>query len=334
MDETEDEVESFQVPINNNRNTNINNQTNENNSGGAHLNQRATSSAEQTSESPSDEVSSTGGGQPTVSSIVALAGLSPQRLELPLRPIISSASSQPVETDEMETFQIPSQLNQSTQEESKINVNNTSKQEEDERKMHRKHKKSLHATTSKQSLTTNTKDGMVRIKSELKSEEDVTSCKKNEPLDVVVEENAKTAVPPPTRNEPDKCPVCLQAFASAYSKSYTSRCFHAFCFECILEWSKVRYQCPLCKTDFDRILYNVVSRLEYKEYALKPREPAHPTLDIIPIYPEDEATRSLPPPRSKVCPSSHHFLVEKFKFYFLKQLNLSLKKAYYYFKSF
>lgn len=101
------------------------------------------------------------------------------------------------------------------------------------------------------------------------------------------------------RQEPDKCPVCLQAFASSRSKSYTSKCFHAFCFECILEWTKVRYQCPLCKSDFDRIIYNVVSSLEYNEYALKPRESA-PTQEIIPIYPEDEATRTMQPPRSKV----------------------------------
>lgn len=100
-------------------------------------------------------------------------------------------------------------------------------------------------------------------------------------------------------NQLDKCPVCLQPFSSDYSKSYTSQCFHAFCFECILEWSKVRYQCPLCKTDFDRIIYNVVSSLQYKEYGLKPRE-STPTQDIIPIYPEDEATRSLEPPRSRV----------------------------------
>lgn len=110
-------------------------------------------------------------------------------------------------------------------------------------------------------------------------------------------------IEPPIHQEPDKCPVCLQNFSSSHSKSYTSKCFHSFCFECILEWSKVRYNCPLCKTEFDRILYEVHSRLDFNEYALKPKE-ANPTQDVIPIYPENEAHASYRPPPARVSKAS------------------------------
>jgi hypothetical protein len=92
----------------------------------------------------------------------------------------------------------------------------------------------------------------------------------------------------PTRNDQDKCPVCLQVFSNANSKSFTSKCFHSFCFECILEWSKVRYACPLCKTDFDRVIYDLKSRLEFKEYCLPVRETNSTSrLDVIPIDPAE-----------------------------------------------
>ncbi|RNA40906.1 E3 ubiquitin- ligase Topors-like [Brachionus plicatilis] len=69
-----------------------------------------------------------------------------------------------------------------------------------------------------------------------------------------------------------KCAICLQKFPSNASKSYASKCFHSFCFECLLEWSKVKYSCPLCKVDFERIIFQLTSHLEYKAYFLKIKE--------------------------------------------------------------
>lgn len=102
------------------------------------------------------------------------------------------------------------------------------------------------------------------------------------------EETSSATITNPTDTElqVEKCPVCLQKFQSSNSKSYTSKCFHSFCFECILEWSKVRYNCPLCKAEFKRIIYDLISRLEFKEYILKPREVENNTLDIISISPD------------------------------------------------
>ena len=79
----------------------------------------------------------------------------------------------------------------------------------------------------------------------------------------------------------EKCAICLQKFTSVKSKSYAAVCFHSFCFECLLEWTKVKYSCPLCKRNFDRIIYDLQTRLQFKEYMLKPREEINTVLEII-----------------------------------------------------
>jgi hypothetical protein len=66
----------------------------------------------------------------------------------------------------------------------------------------------------------------------------------------------------------EKCPICLQIFNSK-SKSYSSKCFHSFCFECLLEWTKIKDSCPLCKQKFERIIFDIKSNFEFKEYYLE-----------------------------------------------------------------
>ncbi|XP_057425160.1 uncharacterized protein LOC130718569 isoform X1 [Lotus japonicus] len=60
------------------------------------------------------------------------------------------------------------------------------------------------------------------------------------------------------------CPICLGPFLQL---SYLDKCFHEFCFNCILRWSKVAagkhhsppssVKCPLCKTENVSIIYGV-----------------------------------------------------------------------------
>ena len=80
-------------------------------------------------------------------------------------------------------------------------------------------------------------------------------------------EAATEATEPSSTNSQqiEKCPVCLQLIDR--SKSFTSVCFHSFCFECILQWSSIKLSCPLCKTAFDRILFNIKSQVQYKANA-------------------------------------------------------------------
>ncbi|CAF2701077.1 unnamed protein product [Rotaria sp. Silwood2] len=65
---------------------------------------------------------------------------------------------------------------------------------------------------------------------------------------------ALVSVRPPT---PDKCAVCLNNKQTDVIARIDS-CSHTFCFSCILEWSKVRAICPLCKQPF-----NIITRERY-----------------------------------------------------------------------
>jgi hypothetical protein len=51
---------------------------------------------------------------------------------------------------------------------------------------------------------------------------------------------------------PEKCAVCLNNKQTDVIARIDS-CSHTFCFSCILEWSKVRAICPLCKQPFSLI---------------------------------------------------------------------------------
>ncbi len=80
----------------------------------------------------------------------------------------------------------------------------------------------------------------------------------------------------------NKCPVCLQQLSS--SQAFTSNCTHSFCFECILQWSRIRYNCPLCKQPYNRIIFSPVKHLEFSEYQLELRDdndPLYQPLEII-----------------------------------------------------
>lgn len=71
---------------------------------------------------------------------------------------------------------------------------------------------------------------------------------------------------PPSRDTAspeNSCAICL---SSPENKSFTDSCFHTFCFSCLLEWSKVKAECPLCKQRFKSIVHNVRSFEDYDRY--------------------------------------------------------------------
>ncbi|KAL3186485.1 hypothetical protein MRX96_027523 [Rhipicephalus microplus] len=72
---------------------------------------------------------------------------------------------------------------------------------------------------------------------------------------------------PPLTKSPERptspeqsCAICL---GPPENKSFTDSCFHTFCFSCLLEWSKVKAECPLCKQRFKSIVHNVRSFEDY-----------------------------------------------------------------------
>ncbi|GFQ70826.1 hypothetical protein TNCT_542031 [Trichonephila clavata] len=59
------------------------------------------------------------------------------------------------------------------------------------------------------------------------------------------------------------CAICLEPLQN---KSFIDSCLHTFCFTCLLEWSKVKPECPLCKQQFKSIVHNVQKDMTFEEY--------------------------------------------------------------------
>lgn len=62
---------------------------------------------------------------------------------------------------------------------------------------------------------------------------------------------------------PINCSICL---GRCSNKCFTDACMHHFCFTCLVEWSKIKAECPLCKKPFRSIIHNVKSESNYDEY--------------------------------------------------------------------
>ncbi|CAD1478421.1 unnamed protein product [Heterotrigona itama] len=73
---------------------------------------------------------------------------------------------------------------------------------------------------------------------------------------------------------PPNCSICLGKLVNT---SFTDSCLHQFCFTCLLQWSKIKTECPLCKQTFKSIIHNVRSEEDYDQYHV-PRELA--TFDL------------------------------------------------------
>ncbi|KAJ8735770.1 hypothetical protein PYW07_007390 [Mythimna separata] len=81
---------------------------------------------------------------------------------------------------------------------------------------------------------------------------------------------------------PPNCAICL---GTCKNKSFTDSCLHQFCFTCLLTWSKVKAECPLCKQAFRSIIHNVRSNHQYEEYLVVQRqsEEATPAISRVDI---------------------------------------------------
>lgn len=66
------------------------------------------------------------------------------------------------------------------------------------------------------------------------------------------------------RESPElSCSICL---GTVENRAFTDACYHTFCFECLVEWSRVRAVCPLCKKSFHSIIHSFRSYDDYKRY--------------------------------------------------------------------
>lgn len=81
----------------------------------------------------------------------------------------------------------------------------------------------------------------------------------------------KSSPEPPRPLSPSftKCPICLLDCMNR-DPSFTNTCFHLFCFVCIENWSKSKATCPLCRTKFSKIIYNIKSESCFDEKVASP----------------------------------------------------------------
>nr|XP_030113439.1 NKAP family protein UM04995-like [Taeniopygia guttata] len=70
---------------------------------------------------------------------------------------------------------------------------------------------------------------------------------------------------PLQNSENQMCPICLDIINNQVSVSW---CSHAFCFPCILEWSRNRPTCPICRVPF-RYLLRKVGDNNYEVYSIR-----------------------------------------------------------------
>ncbi|KAG0714999.1 E3 ubiquitin-protein ligase Topors [Chionoecetes opilio] len=71
----------------------------------------------------------------------------------------------------------------------------------------------------------------------------------------------------------DTCPICL---GNITDKCMANSCQHCFCLVCLKEWSKQKAVCPLCKESFTKIIYEIKSETEFKEWKVPRHEQSHP----------------------------------------------------------
>ena len=84
------------------------------------------------------------------------------------------------------------------------------------------------------------------------------------------DESLAKSVPQRRPSSPDhdaKCAICL---GNLDNLSHTDKCYHKFCFICLKEWSKVKPECPLCKTKFKSIIHTIKSDGKSEQFDLPP----------------------------------------------------------------
>ncbi|XP_055837936.1 E3 ubiquitin-protein ligase Topors-like isoform X2 [Episyrphus balteatus] len=75
------------------------------------------------------------------------------------------------------------------------------------------------------------------------------------------------------RKPPPNCAICL---GKCKNKCFTDSCMHQFCFKCLLDCSKVKPECPLCKQTFKSNIHNVKSFDQFEEYLVQQPVPVPP----------------------------------------------------------
>ncbi|KAF1584922.1 UNVERIFIED_CONTAM: hypothetical protein FQV15_0017531, partial [Eudyptes pachyrhynchus] len=70
--------------------------------------------------------------------------------------------------------------------------------------------------------------------------------------------------------EPERtCPICCDAQADV---AYVMPCLHQFCLGCILRWTRMKPECPLCRRPIEIVRFSVRAEDDYLECVVPPLE--------------------------------------------------------------
>ncbi|KAF1584444.1 UNVERIFIED_CONTAM: hypothetical protein FQV15_0018267, partial [Eudyptes pachyrhynchus] len=70
--------------------------------------------------------------------------------------------------------------------------------------------------------------------------------------------------------EPERtCPICCDAQADV---AYVMPCLHRFCLGCILRWTRMKPECPLCRRPIEIVRFSVRAEDDYLECVVPPLE--------------------------------------------------------------
>ena len=94
-----------------------------------------------------------------------------------------------------------------------------------------------------------------------------------DPVDLTCLGNAKEISP--LYESDGMCTICMNPNKN---KSYTP-CGHGFFFECLVKWSNIKRECPICRTQFYSFKYCPESGTEFKIY--KPKMQTVPTVYLV-----------------------------------------------------
>ena len=71
----------------------------------------------------------------------------------------------------------------------------------------------------------------------------------------------------PNNYDDGQCAICLQP----HKTKSQPKCGHVFCFQCLVDWSKIKRECPTCKQPFAKFRHQVIGSPETGKYDQKYR---------------------------------------------------------------
>jgi len=116
------------------------------------------------------------------------------------------------------------------------------------------------STTEMVKSASNSSQGRHSTQKRKRVDTENSNCKKTSPIN----EASSSFDNHSNRESPELgCSICL---STVEDRAFTDACYHTFCFECLVEWSRVRAVCPLCKKSFHSIIHSFRSYDDYELY--------------------------------------------------------------------